>query len=147
LINNSIANRRADMAITIHLCRGNAFSAHFAKWGYETVADHMFNLSKVDGYFLEYDDERSGNFSPLRFVPKDKKIMLGLTSSKKPQLETSAQIVRRIEEASKFVPLEQLCLSPQCGFSSSTHGANLITEDVENAKLELVIKIAEEVWR
>lgn len=146
LINDSIKNRPGDMAVTIHLCRGNAFSAGFARGGYEPVADIMFNQTNVDGFFLEYDDERSGDFAPLRHVPKDKTIVLGLVSSKQPELEKKDQLKRRIDEAASYLPLEQLALSPQCGFSSSTRGANKIGEDVEKAKLELVVETARAVW-
>ena len=146
LINESIAGRPDDMSVTIHLCRGNAFSAHFARGGYEPIADIMFNQCEVDGFFLEYDDERSGDFSPLRFVPENKKIVLGLISSKNPQMEQPDQVKRRIGEATQYIPLEQLCLSPQCGFSSSTRGANKVSVDVEKAKLELVVEIASQVW-
>jgi 5-methyltetrahydropteroyltriglutamate--homocysteine methyltransferase len=134
------------MSVCIHLCRGNARSQWFAEGGYEPVADAMFNLTDVDGFFLEYDDERSGGFEPLRFVPKgNKKIVLGLVTTKKPALEPKDELKKRIEEASKFVDLDQLCLSPQCGFSSNAIG-NLVTEDDEKAKLRLVIETAHDVW-
>ena len=145
LINDCIGERPDDMAACIHLCRGNARSLWFAEGDYEPIADHMFNLTDVDGFFLEYDDERSGDFAPLRFVPKGKKIVLGLVTSKRGELEDKDMLKRRIEEAAKFVPLDQLCLSPQCGFSSNAIG-NLITEQDEIAKLRLVIETAEEVW-
>ncbi len=145
LINDAIGERPDDMAVCVHMCRGNAQSQWFASGGYEPIADQVFNLTDVDGFFLEYDDDRSGNFSPLRFVPKGKKIVLGLVTSKRGELEDRDMLKRRVEEASKFVPLDQLCLSPQCGFSSNAIG-NLITEDDQIAKLRLVIETAEEIW-
>jgi 5-methyltetrahydropteroyltriglutamate--homocysteine methyltransferase len=145
LINDAIKDRPDDMAVCVHMCRGNAQSQWFASGGYEPIADQVFNLTDVDGFFLEYDDERSGDFAPLRFVPKGKKIVLGLVTSKRGELEDKDMLKRRIEEAAKFVPLDQLCLSPQCGFSSNAIG-NLITEQDEIAKLRLVIETAEEVW-
>ncbi len=145
LINDSIAGRPDDMAVCIHLCRGNAKSRWFAEGGYEPIAETVFNELNVDGFFLEYDDERSGDFAPLRHVPAGKKIVLGLVSSKWPELENKDMLKRRIDAASKFVPLEQLCLSPQCGFASVSDG-NEITPDVEKRKLELVVQVAEEVW-
>lgn len=146
LINDCVRGRPDDMAVTIHLCRGNAASSHFASGGYEPIAEQMFNESEVDGFFLEYDDARSGGFAPLRFVPAGKKIVLGLVSSKQPALEDPDELRRRVDEAARHLPLEQLCLSPQCGFSSSTRGANKVSEDVEKAKLELVVKTAEAIW-
>ena len=146
LINESIKDRPEDMAVCIHLCRGNAKSQWFASGGYEPVAEKMFSLTDVDGFFLEYDDERSGGFEPLRFVPKgNKKIVLGLVTTKRGELETRDELKRRIEEASKFVDIDQLCLSPQCGFSSNAIG-NLVTEEDEKLKLRLVIETAQEVW-
>ena len=145
LINDAIGERPDDMAVCVHMCRGNAQSQWFASGGYEPIADQVFNLTDVDGFFLEYDDDRSGDFSPLRFVPKGKKIVLGLVTSKRGELEDRDMLKRRVEEASKFVPLDQLCLSPQCGFSSNAIG-NLITEDDQIAKLRLVIETAEEIW-
>ncbi len=145
LINDAIGERPDDMAVCVHMCRGNAQSQWFASGGYEPIADQVFNLTDVDGFFLEYDDDRSGDFSPLRFVPKGKKIALGLVTSKRGELEDRDMLKRRVEEASKFVPLDQLCLSPQCGFSSNAIG-NLITEDDQIAKLRLVIETAEEIW-
>jgi 5-methyltetrahydropteroyltriglutamate--homocysteine methyltransferase len=116
-----------------------------AQGGYEFVADALFNELNVDGYFMEYDDERSGGFEPLRFVPKGKYVILGLVTSKKPQLEAKDDIKRRIEEAAKYVDIDQLCLSPQCGFSSTLDG-NSLTLEQQIAKLRLVVEIAEEVW-
>jgi 5-methyltetrahydropteroyltriglutamate--homocysteine methyltransferase len=146
LINDSIKDRPADMNVCIHLCRGNSSSSWYAEGGYEPVADALFNLTDVDGFFLEYDDERSGDFAPLRFVPKGKTVVLGLISSKNAAMEDPDALKRRIEDAAKYVPLDQLCLSPQCGFQSSTRGANDVTFDQEKAKLRLVIDVAEQVW-
>ncbi len=145
LINAAIAERPAGMVACVHLCRGNFKSAWAAEGGYEPVAEVLFNELKVDGYFLEYDDARSGDFAPLRFVPKDKTVVLGLVTTKLDQLETKDEMKRRIDEAARFVPLEQLCLSPQCGFSSTVHG-NVIARDAQAAKLALVIDTAREVW-
>ena len=116
-----------------------------AEGGYDPVAEVLFNQADVDGFFLEFDTERAGGFEPLRFVPKGKKIVLGLVSSKTPELETKDDLKRRIEAAAKFVPLEDLCLSPQCGFASSHHG-NKVTEEIERRKLALVVEVADEVW-
>lgn len=146
LINESIRDRPDDMAVTIHLCRGNAKSQWFASGGYEPVAEKLFSLTEVDGFFLEYDDDRSGGFEPLRFVPKGNKvIVLGLITTKRGVLETKDEIKRRVEEASKYVDIDQLALSPQCGFSSNAVG-NLITVDDQVAKLQLVMETAEEIW-
>ena len=146
LINECIKNRRQDTYLTMHLCRGNAKSQWFAAGGYEPVADNLFNLTDVDGFFLEYDDDRSGGFEPLRFVPKgNKKIVLGLVTTKRSIVESKDELKRRIDEASKYVDIDQLCLSPQCGFSSNAIG-NLVTEEDEKLKLRLVIETAEEVW-
>jgi 5-methyltetrahydropteroyltriglutamate--homocysteine methyltransferase len=113
------------MTVTTHMCRGNFRSSWVAQGGYEFVADALFNELNVDGYFMEYDDERSGGFEPLRFVPKGKYVVLGLVTSKKPQLEAKGDIKRRIEEAAKYVDIDQLCLSPQCGFSSTLDGSTI----------------------
>ncbi len=145
LINQAIKNRPADMRTCIHLCRGNFQSAWAAEGGYEPVAETLFNEIEVDGYFLEYDDARSGDFAPLRFVPKAKTIVLGLVSTKVGPLESKDELKRRIEQASEYVPLEQLCLSPQCGFSSTVHG-NKIAIQNQRAKLELVVDVAREIW-
>jgi 5-methyltetrahydropteroyltriglutamate--homocysteine methyltransferase len=145
LINASIASRPKDMVVAMHLCRGNFKSAWVAEGGYEPVADVLFNQVDVTGYFLEYDDPRSGDFAPLRFVPKGKTVILGLVTTKLPKLETKDELKRRIEEAARYVPLEQLALSPQCGFSSTVEG-NDVTIDDEIAKLELVVETAKEVW-
>ena len=145
LINNVIAGRPADMAVTMHLCRGNFQSAWVAEGGYEPVAEVLFNEIGVDGYFLEYDDARSGGFEPLRFVPKGKTVVLGLVTTKRQALESKDGLKRRIDEAAKYVPLDQLALSPQCGFSSTVHGNKVSVED-EIAKLKLVVETAREVW-
>jgi len=146
LINDCIGERPDDMAACIHLCRGNARSLWFAEGDYEPIADHLFNLTDVDGFFLEYDDERSGGFEPLRYVPKgNKKIVLGLLTTKSGVLEDRDEIKRRIEEASKFVGLDQLCLSPQCGFSSNAIG-NIISEQEQFSKLEMIVDVANEIW-
>ncbi len=146
IINAAIADRPADMKITVHLCRGNSLSRGFAEGGYEPVAEAMFNALKVDGFFLEYDDARSGDFAPLRFVPKGKlRIVLGVITSKFGALEPKDQIKRRIEEATKYMPLDQICLSAQCGFASHT-GGNILTEAEQWAKLRHVVDIAGEIW-
>jgi 5-methyltetrahydropteroyltriglutamate--homocysteine methyltransferase len=132
------------MAVTMHTCRGNHASMWMAEGGYDAVAEAIFQTA-VDGFFLEYDTERAGGFEPLRFLPKGKKVVLGLVSSKKPQLEDKNQLKRRVEQASKYVPLENLCLSPQCGFASSEVG-NRLTEDDQRRKLALVAETAREIW-
>ena len=145
LINAAIADRPAGMTVCTHLCRGNFKSGWVAEGGYEPVAEVLFNDLAVDGYFLEYDDERSGDFSPLRFVPKGKIVVLGLVTTKVGELESKDDLKRRIDEAARYVPLEQLCLSPQCGFSSTVHG-NEIARESQAAKLRLVVETAREVW-
>ncbi|HLI19667.1 MAG TPA: 5-methyltetrahydropteroyltriglutamate--homocysteine S-methyltransferase [Stellaceae bacterium] len=145
LINDSLKGRPADMVTAMHLCRGNFRSAWVAEGGYEPVADVLFNQIDVTGYFLEYDDERSGDFAPLRFVPKGKTVILGLVTTKLAALETKDNLKRRIEAAAKYCPLDQLALSPQCGFSSTIEGNNVTVGD-EVAKLKLVIETAKEVW-
>jgi len=145
LINAAIAGRPAAMTICTHLCRGNFKSAWVAEGGYEPVAEVLFNELGVDGYFLEYDDARSGDFSPLRFVPKGKTVVLGLVTTKVGEIESRDALKRRIDEASRVVPLEQLCLSPQCGFSSTVHG-NEIARESQAAKLRLIVDTAREVW-
>lgn len=145
LINACIAGRPAGMRVSIHLCRGNFQSAWAAEGGYEPVAKALFQELDVDGYFLEYDDARSGGFSPLRFVPEGKVIVLGLVSSKIAALEPIDELKTRIDDASHYVPLEQLCLSPQCGFSSTDHG-NQITPDDQAAKMRHVVQTARAVW-
>jgi 5-methyltetrahydropteroyltriglutamate--homocysteine methyltransferase len=145
LINSVIDNRPDDLTIAVHLCRGNYRSTWFAEGGYEPVAEVLFNKLNVDSYFLEFDDERSGDFSPLRFVPRKKVVVLGLISSKIPQLERRDEIARRIDDAAKYVPLENLCISPQCGFSSTAHGNNISMED-QWRKLELTVETAIKIW-
>lgn len=145
MVNAAISDIPADMTITMHLCRGNFRSMHVASGGYEPVAELLFNRINVHGYFMEYDTERAGGFEPLRFVPKGKTVVLGLVTSKTGKLESKDELKRRIEEAAKFVPLEQLCLSPQCGFASSEEG-NLLAEEEQWAKLERIVEVAEEVW-
>jgi len=145
LINQAIDSRPQDLTICMHLCRGNFRSAWVAEGSYEPVAEVLFNEIHIDGYFLEYDDERSGDFAPLRFVPKDKTIVLGLVTTKVGDLESKQQLIERVNEASQYVPLERLCLSPQCGFSSTVEG-NDITEDQQWAKLALVVNTAREIW-
>ena len=129
----------------MHTCRGNFRSAWVAEGGYEPVAEAMFSAD-VDGFFMEFDSARAGGFEPLRFVPRGKRVVLGLISSKSGTLESGEDIKKRIDEAAKFVPQEDLCLSPQCGFSSTHHG-NLLTEDEQWRKLELVVEVAADVWR
>lgn len=145
LINECIKDRPANMAVCTHLCRGNFRSAWVAEGGYDPVAEVLFNELKVDGYFLEFDTPRAGNFAPLRYMPKDKKLILGLVSSKTGELENANDLKRRIDEASKLVPLDQLGISPQCGFSSTVLG-NKLTIDDQIAKLKLVVEVARDVW-
>ena len=145
LINAAVRDRPAGMAVATHLCRGNYRSSWVASGGYDFVAEALFSELDVDGFFLEYDDERSGGFEPLRFVPPGKQVVLGLVTTKRPELESKDELKRRIDEAAKYVPLEQLCLSPQCGFSSTVEG-NALTIDEEKAKLRLVAEVAREVW-
>jgi 5-methyltetrahydropteroyltriglutamate--homocysteine methyltransferase len=144
-INAALAGRPEGLTVTTHMCRGNYQSSWAASGGYDFVAEALFNELGVDGFFLEYDDARSGGFEPLRFVPKGKLVVLGLVTTKRGELESKDELKRRIEEASKFVPLEQLCLSPQCGFSSTVEG-NLLSYDQEVAKLTLIVETAHEVW-
>jgi 5-methyltetrahydropteroyltriglutamate--homocysteine methyltransferase len=139
------AARRPGVTLAIHLCRGNNRSHWYAEGGYDAIAEKMFGTLDVDRFLLEYDDERSGTFVPLRFIPKGKTVVLGLVSSKLPQMENPDVLVKRIEEASHYVPLENLALSPQCGFASTAEG-NLITEDRQWAKLKLVVDTARRVW-
>jgi 5-methyltetrahydropteroyltriglutamate--homocysteine methyltransferase len=145
LINSALEGRPDDLTVAIHLCRGNFRSQWFAAGGYEPVAEVLFNELNVDAYFLEYDDERSGDFSPLRFVPKHKTVILGLVTSKVAALESPQDLMKRVEEAAHYMPFENMGLSPQCGFSSTVHG-NQITEADQWAKLKLVVKTARELW-
>ena len=144
-INAALAGRPAGLTVTTHLCRGNFRSAWAAEGGYDFVAEALFGQLEVDGFFLEYDDERSGGFEPLRFVPPGKFVVLGLVTTKRGELESADDLKRRIHAAARFVPLEQLCLSPQCGFSSTVEG-NELTYDDQVAKLRLVAQVAADVW-
>jgi 5-methyltetrahydropteroyltriglutamate--homocysteine methyltransferase len=145
LINSAVQKKPKDMVICTHMCRGNFRSSWVASGGYDHVADAMFGQLQVDGFFLEYDDARSGGFEPLRFVPKGKMVVLGLVTTKKAALESKDLLRRRIDEASKFVPIDQICLSPQCGFSSTVDG-NAVSAEEQRRKLELVVEVAREVW-
>jgi 5-methyltetrahydropteroyltriglutamate--homocysteine methyltransferase len=144
-INAALAGRPDGLTVTTHMCRGNFRSSWVAEGGYDFVAEALFGGLEVDGFFLEYDDARSGGFEPLRFVPPGKRVVLGLVTTKRPQLEDKDTLKRRIDEASRYVPLEQLALSPQCGFSSTVEG-NALTRDEQIAKLALVVEVAGEVW-
>ncbi len=144
-VNDSIAGRPEGMAVTTHMCRGNFQSSWAAEGGYDFVAEALFSELAVDGFFLEYDDDRSGGFEPLRFVPPGKMVVLGLVTTKSGKLEDPDMLKRRIDEAAKFVPLDQICLSPQCGFSSTVEG-NALTADEQAAKLRLVVQVARDVW-
>lgn len=145
LINSVIDDRPDDLMVAIHLCRGNYRSTWFAEGSYEPVAEILFQNINVDGYFLEYDDERSGDFAPLRFVPEDKKVVLGIISSKTAEVEDIDDLCKRIDEAAQYLPLENMCVSPQCGFSSTHHG-NDLTHNNQWRKLELVVNTALKVW-
>jgi 5-methyltetrahydropteroyltriglutamate--homocysteine methyltransferase len=146
MTNKALAGRPSDMVITMHSCRGNFRSTFIASGPYDFVADQLLGNTNFDGYFLEYDTERSGGFEPLRHFPKGKKqLVLGLVTSKSGRLEKKDDIKRRIEEASKYVPLEQLCLSPQCGFASTEEG-NVLAEEEQWAKLRMIVELADEVW-
>ncbi|MBT9462907.1 5-methyltetrahydropteroyltriglutamate--homocysteine S-methyltransferase [Hydrogenophaga sp.] len=144
-INKVVAHKPAGMTLAMHLCRGNFKSTHAAAGNYEPVAEALLSEMKLDAFFLEYDDERSGDFRPLRYLSKDKIVVLGLVTTKFGQLETKDALKRRIEEAAKYAPLDQMCLSPQCGFSSTVHGNNIAMED-QRKKLALVVETANEVW-
>jgi 5-methyltetrahydropteroyltriglutamate--homocysteine methyltransferase len=145
-INEALAERPEGMSITTHTCHGNFRSSWAAAGGYDFVAEALFNELDVDGFFMEWDDERSGGFEPLRFLPKGSKhVVLGLVTTKRGQLESKDELKRRIEEASRYAPLEQLCLSPQCGFSSTVEG-NVLTEEEQWAKVRLIVEVAQEVW-
>jgi methionine synthase II (cobalamin-independent) len=144
-INAAIADRPAGMRVTTHLCRGNFRSSWAAEGGYDFVAEALFGELAVDGFFCEFDDERSGGFAPLRFVPPGKQVVLGLVTTKRGELEDADTLKRRIDEAAKYVPLDQLCLSPQCGFSSTVEG-NDLTPAQQVAKLRLVVEVAQDVW-
>jgi methionine synthase II (cobalamin-independent) len=145
-INEALAERPDGMSVTTHACRGNFRSAWAAEGSWDFVAEALLNELQVDGFFMEWDDERSGGFEPLRFLPKgDKQVVLGLVTTKRGELESKDELMRRIDEASKYAPIEQLCLSPQCGFSSTVEG-NELTHDDQWAKLSLIVEVAEEVW-
>ena len=145
LVNAAIADRPADMAVTMHICRGNFRSTWFSSGGYEPVAQELFGRARLDGFFLEYDSERAGDFTPLRHM-RDQQVVLGLVSSKTGTLENQEAIKARIAEAAQIIPLEQLCLSPQCGFSSTEEG-NTLTEEEQWNKIRLVVEVAESVWK
>ena len=145
MINAAMADVPPDMTIAMHLCRGNFQSTFVASGGYEPVAEILFNTINVHGYFLEYDSDRAGGFEPLRFVPKGKTVVLGLITSKSGRLESREELKRRIDEATNYVPLEQLCLSPQCGFASTEEG-NILSEEEQWAKLAMMVELAEEIW-
>ncbi|MGB6450190.1 MAG: 5-methyltetrahydropteroyltriglutamate--homocysteine methyltransferase, partial [Steroidobacteraceae bacterium] len=142
---DTISGRPPDMTVCMHLCRGNFAGNWVASGGYDPVAEVLFNEVGVDGYFLEYDTARAGSFEPLRFVPKGKTVVLGLATTKSGRLERKEDLARRIDEASRFLPLEQLGLSPQCGFASGIAGATM-SADEQFAKLKLVVDVAREVW-
>ncbi len=145
-VNAALDGRPAGMTVTTHMCRGNFRSSWVAEGGYDFVAEALLNELDVDGYFMEWDDERSGGFEPLRFLPKgDKRVVLGLVTTKRGDLESKDELKRRIEDASRYAPLEQLCLSPQCGFSSTVEG-NALTYEEQVAKLRLLVEVASEVW-
>ena len=145
MVRTALANKPADLTITMHLCRGNFRSTFIASGGYEPVAEVLFNAMPVDGYFMEWDTDRAGGFEPLRFLPKGKTVVLGLVTSKTGTLEHKDDIRRRIDEASKFVSLDQLCLSPQCGFASTQEG-NTLAEEEQWAKLRMIVELAKDVW-
>jgi 5-methyltetrahydropteroyltriglutamate--homocysteine methyltransferase len=144
-INEALADRPEGITVTTHMCRGNFRSSWVAEGGYDFVAEALFGELGVDGFFLEYDDERSGGFEPLRFVPKGKLVVLGLVTTKRGELEDKDALKQRIEEASRFVDVDQICLSPQCGFSSTAEG-NLVTHEQQEAKLRRIVEVAQEVW-
>jgi len=145
MINAAISDVPADMTTAMHLCRGNFQSTFVASGGYEPVAEILFNEIDIQAYFMEYDSDRAGGFEPLRFVPKGKTVVLGLVTSKSGTLESRDELKRRIDQASKYIPLDQLCLSPQCGFASTEEG-NLLAEDEQWAKLRMIVELADEVW-
>src|SRR5665213_3631768 len=145
LINTAMSDIPSDMTITMHLCRGNYKSTFMGSGGYDAVQEILFNKIKVHGFFMEYDSDRAGGFEPLRLVPKDRRVVLGLVTTKTGQLESKDALKRRIDEASKYISLDQLCLSPQCGFASTEEG-NTLAEDEQWAKLRMIVELAEEVW-
>ena len=145
VINESLRDKPDDMAVTLHMCRGNYRSAWFSSGGYDYVAEEVFGGLRVDGLFLEYDDERSGSFEPLRFVPDGQLVVLGVMTTKTPELESKDTLKRRVEEAAKYVDIDRLCISGQCGFASTVEG-NALTIDEERAKLDLLVETASEIW-
>jgi 5-methyltetrahydropteroyltriglutamate--homocysteine methyltransferase len=145
MVRQALEDKPKDLVVSMHLCRGNFRSTFVASGGYEPIAETLFNTMPVDAYFMEWDTERSGGFEPLRFLPKGKTVVLGLVTSKTGALERKADILRRIEEAQKYASLDQLCLSPQCGFASTEEG-NTLAEDEQWKKLSLIVEIAKEVW-
>ena len=145
MINAAISDVPADMTTAMHLCRGNFQSTFVASGGYEPVAEILFNEINIQAYFMEYDCDRAGGFEPLRFVPKGKTVVLGLVTSKSGTLESKDELKRRIDQAAKYIALDQLCLSPQCGFASTEEG-NILAEDEQWAKLRMIVELAEEVW-
>ena len=145
MINAAISDVPADMTTAMHLCRGNFQSTFVASGGYEPVAEILFNEINIQAYFMEYDSDRAGGFEPLRFVPKSKTVVLGLVTSKSGTLESKDELKRRIDQAAKYIALDQLCLSPQCGFASTEEG-NILAEDEQWAKLRMIVELADEVW-
>jgi 5-methyltetrahydropteroyltriglutamate--homocysteine methyltransferase len=145
LINTAMSDIPSDMRITMHLCRGNYKSTYMGSGGYEAEAEVLFNQIKVHGYFMEYDTERAGGFEPLRLLPKDRQVVLGLVTTKSGRLESKDELKRRIDQAAKYAPLEQLCLSPQCGFASTEEG-NVLAEEEQWAKLRMIVEVAQQVW-
>ena len=145
LINTAMSDIPADMTITMHLCRGNYKSTFMGSGGYAAEQEILFDRIKVHGYFMEYDSERAGGFEPLKLVPRDRQVVLGLVTTKTGRLEAKDDIKRRIEEATKYISLDQLCLSPQCGFASTEEG-NSLAEDEQWAKLRMIVEVAEEIW-
>ena len=145
MINAAISDVPADMMTAMHLCRGNFQSTFVASGGYEPVAEILFNEINIQAYFMEYDSDRAGGFEPLRFVPKGKTVVLGLVTSKSGTLESKDELKRRIDQASKYISPDQLCLSPQCGFASTEEG-NILAEDEQWAKLRMIVELSEEVW-
>jgi 5-methyltetrahydropteroyltriglutamate--homocysteine methyltransferase len=145
LINTAMSGIPSDMTITMHLCRGNYKSTFMGTGGYEAVQEILFNKINVHGYFMEYDDQRSGGFEPLRMLPKGKSVVLGIVTTKSGKLESKDELKRRIDEAAKYAPVDQLCISGQCGFASTEEG-NTLTEDEQWAKLRRMVEVAEEVW-
>jgi 5-methyltetrahydropteroyltriglutamate--homocysteine methyltransferase len=145
LINGALADRPSELHVTMHLCRGNNQSGWLTEGGYDSVAEMLFSGIMVDSYFLEYDTARAGTFAPLRLVPKHKSVVLGIVSSKLARLETKDELKRRIDDASKYIDLDQLGLSPQCGFASTSPG-NKLTPEVQDAKLRRIVEVAREIW-